>query len=529
MSVVRKKTFAFRLHTVFAAILIFVLLLPLSGGYFFRIYENELVRQTEAELIAQAILISSFYKDAFEKEGGTSINYGTPIAQQAEQTDEKYKPFPPRLGLRASDILPPRPDGAIPAAPLTPTEQSAGKQLTPILEEAKLSTLSSLRVLNPQGTVVAGTGDMGLSLAQPEEVARALTGKYTSVLRQRISDEPRPPVASMSRGANVRVFVAFPIVQNDHVIGVTYLSRSPRNILKALYEEKESVFLAGMFVLIVTGVIAWLLSYTIGRPLRALNLHALQLASGDKNKETLSEPPIEELAVLVQSFEKMSLTIEARAAYIRSFAMHLAHEFKTPLTAIQGAIELMIDHPDDMNQEQRLRFMGNILKDSDRLKKLVTRLLELAKADVMQAGHEATDVLTVLNAIEKKYAPNVTATSYAEKTVSNIGADILETVMINLIDNSFQHGATKVHIALSAAGTMIEMDFVDNGAGISAGNMPKLFTPFFTTRRDSGGTGLGLVISQSLLKAHGGDIAAIPHDSGARFKITVQSLAANPA
>ncbi|HRI75854.1 MAG TPA: HAMP domain-containing sensor histidine kinase [Alphaproteobacteria bacterium] len=529
MSVVRRKTFALRLHTVFAAILIFVLLLPLSGGYFFRIYENELVRQTEAELIAQAILISSFYKDAFAKESDISINYGTPVAQQTEQTDEKYKPFPPRLGLRAPDILPPRPDGAIPSAPLTPIELSVGNRLTPILEEAKLSTLSSLRVLNPQGTVVAGTGDRGLSLAQPEEVARALTGKYTSVLRQRISDEPRPPVASMSRGANVRVFVAFPIVQNNRVIGVTYLSRSPRNILKALYEEKESVFLAGIFILTVTGVIAWLLSYTIGRPLRALNLHALQLASGDKSKEKLSEPPIEELAVLVQSFEKMSLTIEARAAYIRSFSMHLAHEFKTPLTAIQGAIELMIDHPDDMNQEQRLRFMGNILKDSERLKKLVSRLLELAKADVMQAGHETTDVLTVLNAINKKYMPRVTTTIHAERVFSNIGADILESIMINLIDNSFQHGATGVHISLSAVGNMIELDFVDDGAGISAGNMPKLFTPFFTTRRDSGGTGLGLLISQSLLTAHGGAIAAIPYNSGARFKITIQSLPVSSA
>ncbi len=523
MSVNRQPKHVFRLSTVFAAIVLFVLLLPLSGGYFFRIYENELVRQTETELIAQAVFISSFYKSALADETDVLEGYGNAITLPSEPLDEKYKPLPPLLDLRTADILPPRPDGVTATIEPWAAEVAAGQKLMPALQEARLSTLASMRLLNPQGTVIAGTGDIGLSLAEPEEVQSALMGKYASVLRQRISDEPRPSLASISRGTDTRVFIALPVILEDRVIGAVYMSRSPRNILKALYEEKESVFLAGLFVLGFAGIIAALLSYAIGRPLRTLNRRALQLASGEKNSEPMPSAPIEELATLMQSFEKMSLTIEARSEYIRNFAMHLAHEFKTPLTAIQGAIELMRDHPHDMSQEQRTRFMENIGKDTDRLRKLVTRLLELARADVLQPGNESCDLSLTISALKAKYQNKVVLAHPVLPLNSSIGAEIIETVLVNLIDNALQHGADTAKIHVEPAQDIITIDVTDNGPGISEGNMAKIFTPFFTTRRDKGGTGLGLVISQSLLKAHGGSIMAVPSEKGAHFRLTLKS------
>jgi signal transduction histidine kinase len=518
----QKKTF--RLSTVFAGILLIVLLLQLSGGYFFRVYENELVRQTEGELISQATYISAFYKISLAKNGSLPASYGNPVIVLQKPLDDRYKPLVPSLNLWSETIQLRRPDAVQPKNPPASFEIQTGKILTPILEEAKLGTLSSVRVLNPQGTVIAGTGDIGLSFSGLPEVEKSLHGEYTSVLRQRISSHVRPAITSISRGTDIRVFAAFPIILKDRVVGAVYLSRSPRNILKALYDEKESVFLGGLFVLGLTILIAFLLSYAIGKPLKILNRQALKIASGEKYDENLPTPPIKELALLMQSFEKMSLTLEARSEYIRSFAMHLAHEFKTPLTAIQGAIELMGDHPDDMSQEQRRRFMENITKDSDRLRRLVTRLLELARADVMQPSNERTDVLIALNAIKSKYSPKVILSRPSEAGIAGIGADILETVLVNLVDNSFQHGADMVEIAAALLDGIIELDIVDNGQGISEGNISKIFTPFFTTKREKGGTGLGLVISKSLLKAHGGDISIVPCKTGAHFKVRLQAV-----
>ncbi len=518
MYIVQKLKAGFRLHTVFAGILLFVLLLPLSGGYFFRIYENELVRQTEAELIAQGVFISAIYKDKLEAPKG----YGNLIGPMPRDAEEKFKPFPPLLDLRTADILRPRGDAEKPAEPAKKFELDTGNRILPMLEDAKLSTLASMRILNPQGIVISGVSEIGMSLAGATEVAHALRGEYASVLRQRISNDPRPPLASLSRGTDVRVFIALPIVQDDRVIGVAYLSRSPRNILKALYEERESVFLAGLFILFMTGIIAWILSATIGRPLRDLKRAALQLAAGDRDRPKLPSPPIEELASLVDSFEKMSLTIDARSEYIRSFAMHLAHEFKTPLTAIQGAIELLNDHPEDMSRDQRARFLENISKDTDRLKKLVSRLLELARADVMQPGTDQCDAAALLAAVARKHPDKIKLSLPAEPLVAAIGGDILETALLNIVDNSLQQGASLVAIT-AKVGDAVVIDIADDGPGISDGNAARLFTPFFTTRRETGGTGLGLVITRSLLRAHGGEIEYIKPEKGANFRITLKS------
>lgn len=523
MSVIPKSRFAFRLHTVFAVIFMIVLLLPLSGMYFFRIYESELVRQTEMELIAQGVFISSMYKHQFQQLTPPPKDYGIPVVAPEIQTDQRYHPYPPQLDLRTADFYPPRPDAVKPSAPPDPVAVALGKKVLPILREAKISTLASMRVLDAKGTVVAGTAENGLSLASVDEIATALTGRYASVLRQRISDEPRPTLKSLSRGTVIRVFVAIPIIVKDRVIGVVYLSRSPRNVLKALYEEKESVISAGFFVLIIGALITIFLSFMIGRPLIALRANAQRLALGDWTPKALPPTRIEEIASLNDSFERMSATLQSRSEYIRSFAMHLAHEFKTPLTAIQGAIELMHDHANDMAPEQRERFMDNITKDTDRMKALVTRLLELARADMLQAGRETADIAQVAQDLQRKYAQKITV-DYADKhAVAAIAGDILETALSNLIDNSLQHGAKHIRLAVSLHQEALELDIIDDGEGITEGNIAKVFTPFFTTKREKGGTGLGLVITRSLLKAHGGDIENIPAKSGAHFRIILRT------
>ncbi|MEZ0260374.1 MAG: sensor histidine kinase [Alphaproteobacteria bacterium] len=514
----------FRLRTVFGAILLTMLLLPLTGMHFFRIYENELVRQTESELIAQAVFISAFYKDALAAQGPKAEKFGVLATMLEVPLDERYRPYPPQLDLRKAEILPPRPDSALPLKPADPIAAAIGQKLNPMLAEAKLSMLSSIRVLDYQGVVVSGSSEIGGSLADVEEVAQALQGHYVSVLRKRIPEAERPALASISRGTDTRVFIAMPIVVDDYVTGLVYISRSPRNVLKSLYEERQSVFAVAVLMLLITTGVATLLAYTIGKPLGALTRHAQQLTLGTRASDRLTAPPIAELVSLAESFEQMSSTIEARSEYIRSFAMHVAHEFKTPLTAIQGAVELLHDHPHDMKPDQRKRFLENIMKDTDRLKTLVSRLLDLARADVMQAGQEDSSVTQILNALKDRYAGQLEISVPDNAPTAAIASDILETVFVNLAENSLQHGGKNLAVMVTAEGDSLQLDVRDDGSGVSEGNAGRLFTPFFTTRRDSGGTGLGLAITRSLLKAHGGDIAYIPGRPGAHFRVTLRAV-----
>lgn len=200
-----------------------------------------------------------------------------------------------------------------------------------------------------------------------------------------------------------------------------------------------------------------------------------------------------------------------------NFAMHVSHEFKTPLTAIQGAIELIQEHGNSMPPEQFQKFLANITKDTDRLKILVSRLLELARADVMQPKEERCQLSLIIQSLQSDYQDKgIALVNTSPDVILPMPEDIACTVFGNLIENSRQHGATKVTIGVSSE-IGLSITVQDNGQGISPGNVEKLFTPFFTTKRESGGTGLGLVIIRSLLNSYKIDVRYEPSSAGACF------------
>ena len=90
----------------------------------------------------------------------------------------------------------------------------------------------------------------------------------------------------------------------------------------------------------------------------------------------------------------------------------------------------------------------------------------------------------------------------------------MEIILTQLLRNSKEHGATRIHIRGFETG----LSFTDNGSGID--EIEKVFTPFYTTKRETGGTGMGLSIVENVLKAHGGRIEPVKVDIGARFDIS---------
>jgi len=105
-----------------------------------------------------------------------------------------------------------------------------------------------------------------------------------------------------------------------------------------------------------------------------------------------------------------------------------------------------------------------------------------------------------------------------------IANDALQTVLINLFENSLQHQATQINISgdYFAAKKQFILSIQDNGTGISPANRQKIFTPFFTTRRESGGTGLGLGIISSLLHHWQAEIRLAESNNGALFELVFQ-------
>ncbi|HZW75815.1 MAG TPA: histidine kinase dimerization/phospho-acceptor domain-containing protein [Caldimonas sp.] len=344
-----------RIRTVLLGANIVLLLLPLTGVWILHLYESALIRQTESELMAQAALLAASYRSAWLAAGGIA-NSELPQAQPI--TTDPYFPgqraFPPLiavLDLSDDPVLPP-PDEATPASvAVEPHAKAAGEQLQPVLREAQTLTLAAVRLVDRQGIVVATTaGELGLSLQQQYEVSAALSGAAVSTLRRRAWKDPRPALDSFSRTSDLRVFVALPALLedgagNERVLGAVILSRTPRSITQALYAKRVPIAIMVLVLLGGGACIAWLIARLIAQPIAIVTREARRVAAGENTQmPPLARPMTREVAELSSSLVTMAATLERRAEYIGGFATAVSHEFKTPLTAMNGTIELLADH-----------------------------------------------------------------------------------------------------------------------------------------------------------------------------------------
>ena len=294
------------------------------------------------------------------------------------------------------------------------------------------------------------------------------------------------------------------------------------------------MILLSLVLLGLTSLIVMFISSRLSRPIRELIDQTQKVTRGEvETVEVLKHPGTRELSMLSNSFAEMSKTLHERSQYIEQFAAHVSHEFKTPLTSMQGSLELLEEHMDTMPVEQRQRFLDNLQQDTERLKNLVSRLLEQARADSLSVSTETSNLLQTLKVLISRYTDSELNLAFDESSTDidvSISRNSLESILANLFDNSLQHGASHIKLevkvqdakdSVNKKAEQVSISIHDNGAGISEANQKKIFMPFFTTRRESGGTGLGLGIIESILKVSNGSLKHIAVEKGALFVLTI--------
>lgn len=493
---------ALSIRTILLATFVFVAALPGIGAVSLRVYENTLVQQTEAELIAQTAVLAAAYR-----------------AMWGDRTrgDRRLAPEPPTIDLRADPVLPiappPTPGGRADARAI-----GVGRALAPVVNDATAVTLSSTRLLDAAGVVVAGHGDLGLSYADVPEVRRAMAGRVTTVLRTRVANPYglHSPLEWLSQAVTIRVHHVRPVIVGGHVVGIVMLSRSPRGLFVGVYQDRGKILLGILVIFATLLVLAALLSRGIARPIRELTRATENVARGQVDIPDAPATAAVEIRELYANFAVMAARIDARTRYLRDFAAAMSHEFKTPLTGIRGALELLADH--DMTAEERSRFLGNAGADADRLARLVQRLLDLARADMAVTQRVQCDPLAVIRRVADAI-PAISVRTSGDSGEMPIDEDTLATVLTILMQNSLDAGARCVTLDVSLAAEPALL-YADDGPGIPAGDRDRIFAPFFTSRREWGGTGLGLPIARSLLSASDVTVELVPSSGGAAFKLS---------
>jgi two-component system sensor histidine kinase ChvG len=498
---------ALRLRTLLFLSLLFVAALPGIGAVFLRVYENTLVQQTEAELIAQGAVLAGAYRAAWPE----------PFTEPAPGPP---RPERPTIDLNAMPILGEQPAGRA-SARADPSASRTAAALRPVVVDTSRSTLSAIRVMDSQGIVVLGRGDTGLSYADLPEVRRAMAGGTGTVLRRRGDYQPRYALEWLSRASAIRVHYVRPILAAGRPIGILMLSRSPRGLFVGIYQDRGKIALGVGLIFLTLLALAGLLSRGISRPIEALSEATQNVARG---AVAVPEPPPTaaiEIRNLYLNFAAMAQRIERRSRYLKDFAAAVSHELKTPIAGIKGALELLAEHP-EMSEEERHRFLGNAGADADRLSHLLRRLLDLARADMAIAPeHSATLVEGPALKVADAHRAPAFAVDVRLDGLPPVAApaELLEAVLETLVENSRQAGAHRVTIAGRAERSKVRITVADDGPGIVEADRERIFEPFHTSRRGEGGSGLGLSIARSLLTACAGTISARSTDAGASIEI----------
>jgi signal transduction histidine kinase len=523
-----------RLRTILFGVLLFVAALPGLSAIFLRVYENALVRRTEAELIAQSAAIAASAAIVWPGAKAVIIVPTPPVPDTTSSGwasyDDRRVPSAAKgqglvdisteIDLRSSPILPERPKPAPLLQPLQADALIMAQTMAPAIEETKGVTLSSILLLDRNGALLNDPSRTGQYRDLPE-VRQALAGKPVTMLRLNTTYYRRTILEVFSQAANIRLHHARPIKLDGKVVGVVLVSRSPRALLRGIYEDRGKIAFGVAAILTLLIGLSMVLGRAIVQPLENLSAASRSLAKGQRQTPKGSSLQVVEIRTLYHDFDMMAQSIDARSRYLRDFAASVSHEFKTPLAGLRGAIELLQDHGTTMSEQERATFLANMDADTGRLSHLVRRLLDLARADMQAIDHSAAcsvgDALAV--ARDSLVAPNfdIVLTLPAKLPKAAIDGATLEAIMVTLLENARQAGAGHVDMVAEAQADSIQISVSNDGPPIPAADRDRIFEPFFTSKRAQGGTGIGLSIARSLLRGYGGGLTLADVTDGVAF------------
>ncbi|MBZ9818190.1 sensor histidine kinase [Mesorhizobium sp. Cs1330R2N1] len=368
------------------------------------------------------------------------------------------------------------------------------------------------------------------------EVVKALTGSPSTIVR-------------VSEQGEQIVSVAVPIQRFRAVLGVLMLSTEGGDIDKIVAAERKAILRVFGVAALVTAILSLLLASTIANPLRRLSAAAVRVRRGVKSREEIPDfsDRQDEIGNLSIAVRDMTNALYARIEAIESFAADVSHELKNPLTSLRSAVETL---PLAKNDTSRARLMEIIQHDVKRLDRLITDISDASRLDAELARDDAATVdlkkfITDLIAVSRETTRNKKAVEIELKVAKLpagargyfvVGHDLrIGQVITNLIENarSFvpdEHGHIAISLARAGKFNIITVD--DNGPGIRAETIDRIFERFYTDRPAGEAfgqnSGLGLSISRQIVEAHGGTLTAenIPGTKpgeikGARFVVTL--------
>ncbi len=492
-----------------AVVVGFLVFLPIGALVAARVTSNQLARDTEASLHSQAAIYAALYAEAFTATENAP-DFGSTVPHDFRERNKlDFHPIPPNLEISSDTILPPRPDPQENTAPIHPAHNAVTDVMSSIAATAKKTTLVGVVATDHLGQIIARSGENGGSLMHVDEVAKALKGEIVTVARWRVEEYRNHSIRSLSRDTKFRIFVVHPVIVDDRVVGTVYLSRTPSNLNKYLFQQRNTfgwLFAAVALSALLMGLFLWRF---LTRPLSALSEQAADIAHGTE-RDRLPNYGVSEIASLGQSIMDMGASLRKQSAALETYTKHATHELKSPVTSIMAAAELL-ENP-EVKDTRRLTLAAAIKSDAARMDQLLQRMREMVRAQnaFTSPPVSLSKIVVPLN----RAFPTLTLTTMGDLEINlPLPEDAIKICLLHILENAVEHKASQVTLTYAAATQALTVS--DNGEGLSVSNAQKATEAFFTTKRDQGGTGLGLAICAEIMGQFNGTLDISNHDQGA--------------
>lgn len=333
------------------------------------------------------------------------------------------------------------------------------------------------------------------------------------------------------------------LVHDDLFIGVVNLYFSTKNVDKNRWKVITSIFFTGMAVLgIIMVGMHLLLRFLLSAPLNQLIQRIRTIAEGDY-KTLLKPVPQYNINAIINEINDMAYRIadrteqleseiiqrknlqaeslrNARLASLGELAAGVAHEINNPINGVINYAQILIDQ--NQGRVQDIEIYEKIIKESDRIEKIVTNLLSFARRQ--KDGKRSVQIITILsNTMELMRSQlrsdniKITINVPDDLPIIHANAQQIQQVFLNIISNSkdamnekYTRATKDKNLTIDChpidikGSPFVQISFIDSGSGIDPEIIDRIFDPFFSTKAPGIGTGLGLSISYGIIDDHKG-------------------------
>lgn len=385
-------------------------------------------------------------------------------------------------------------------------------------------TGSSIWISDAEGNVLAGS--------PPPRWARAISGDELKI-KALFDGEPQSWVRTGRRQADPAIVVAVPLTNTTRY--ALFLDTPITGVNRTARALEELLLYAALLGVLAAGAVSFFISRSFTRPISAISQAASRFADGDFSSRS-SVSGGDEIGSLGNTFNSMADSLANIEQNRRDFLANISHELKTPIASIRALTEAIIDGIIDTPEGQQ-RYLGNIVKETERIGRLISELSDLSalEAGKLSIHLQNLNLKNFLSAETDKYISllNDKKLNWSISIPENIpfvqaDPDRLSQVFANLVTNAVRYApeGSAIALKLNHGKNFVTVSVSDSGPGIAPDDLPHIWERFYradkSRSRHLGGSGLGLFITRNLVHAMGGDITveSLP-GKGATFSFTI--------